>query len=177
MNIVNEILPGAYLISLTQSQDYRGEFIKTFQTSFFEKNQIDFELKEEFFSISRKNVIRGMHYQAPPHDHAKIVYCIAGAIQDVILDLRVGSSYGKHATVRLDSNEKNILYIPKGMAHGFCSLDENSIVVYKTNSEYAESHDFGIFWNSFGYDWKVSNPLLSKRDEAHIPFNEFESPF
>jgi dTDP-4-dehydrorhamnose 3,5-epimerase len=177
MKIIDEPMPGVCLFSVAQSEDDRGRFVKTFEDLKFKKEKISFKLKEEFFSVSKKNVIRGMHFQVPPHDHAKIIYCISGSIIDVVLDLRVGPYYGRYAEFKLDSQQNLMLYVPRGLAHGFCSLEDNSTVVYKTDFEYIPTSDLGVRWNSFGYDWKIDNPILSNRDRQHINFKEFVSPF
>lgn len=183
MHKIREILPGAWLIQLKRFEDARGAFVKTYAKSVLEdmfagmgQNGLP-EFQEEFYSISNQNVVRGMHFQLPPHAHAKIVYCATGAIKDVLLDLRKGEGYGRHAAVTLDANVPQLLFIPEGMAHGFMSLVDGSLMLYKTSTEHAASHDAGIHYASFGYDWQCAAPILSERDQRHPTLAEFNSPF
>lgn len=171
-------LSGAYVLTLPAFEDRRGRFIKSFQQSLWEKEGIRFELKESYFSFSAQHVIRGMHFQTPPHHHAKIVFCPAGAIIDVIVDLRKGSiTYGQYAAVELSGHNHKAIYIPEGFAHGFLSLQDDSITYYLVSSEYSPAHDTGILYNSFGYNWAVDQPILSERDLSFPDLASFQSPF
>ncbi|TWU63392.1 dTDP-4-dehydrorhamnose 3,5-epimerase [Crateriforma conspicua] len=173
-------LPGVYLIDGFQHVDQRGEFVKTFHHPLFEQRGLSFKVREEFFSISGKHVLRGMHFQLPPHDHHKLVYCIAGRVLDVVLDLRMGSEhYGKHLSVELSGKRRQMLWIPKGLAHGFLSLAEDSCLIYKTDREHHPESDAGIRWDSFGMSWPCdeSSVSLSPRDQMHPTLDEFSSPF
>lgn len=177
MEKITELLPQTWLLELNPVKDLRGTFVKTLSKSLLDKIGYQFELREEYFSISSKNVIRGMHFQLPPYDHIKIVYCVLGSVLDVLLDLRAGPSHGKHRSVILDSSAPSLLVIPKGVAHGFKSLTDDSLMIYKTSSEYAPEYDAGILWNSFNFDWGVAKPILSDRDMTHPSFQDFQSPF
>lgn len=167
---------GLKQIILDKFHDDRGCFIKTFNS---EIKHIcnDFFLVEEFFSISKKNVIRGMHFQIPPFDHNKLVTCINGSFLDVVVDIKKSRDFGKFYEFDMNSQFPSILMIGKGYAHGFLSKEDNSIMSYMVDSEYMSSHDKGIKWNSFDYDWKVSDPIISFRDNNFIDLNSFESPF
>ena len=121
-----------------------------------------------------------MHFQIPPHDHAKVVYVVSGKILDVILDLRKESStYGQYFSVQLSAVDPSFLYIPSGMAHGFLSLEDNSKVLYMQTTTYSSECDKGILWNSFGVKWPLlaQDAIISQRDLAHPPFADFTSPF
>ena len=177
MHLLEELLPNTWLIGPKTADDLRGRFAKVFQASFFERHGLPFEIKEEFFSVSRANVVRGMHFQLPPHDHAKIVYCAAGRVEDVLVDLRAGPGYGKKAAVELSARRLFAIYIPSGVAHGFAAREDGSLVVYKTSAEHAPDHDAGILWSSFGHNWGVSEPIVSDRDARHPPLSAFNSPF
>lgn len=171
-------LPQAQLISLPSFNDARGNFTKTFHQGMFQEHGINFELKESYFSISKKDVIRGIHFQTPPHEHAKIVFCPKGAILDVIVDIRKESPfYGKYYAAELNETNHQAYYIPEGFAHGFMALTEGAITYYLVSSMYSQPHDTGIRYDSIGYDWGIKNPLLSERDLSFISFKEFESPF
>lgn len=178
MQFEHEILPGAWVVRLKRFADARGTFVKTYARSVFGAHAAGrFEMAEEFYSLSQRDVVRGMHFQLPPHDHAKLVYCAAGAVEDVLLDLRRGLGYGCVATVTLDAEAPTLVFIPSGVAHGFRSLVDASLMVYKTSTEHAPSHDAGIRWDSFGFDWRCDAPVLSERDRAHPPLAAFASPF
>lgn len=171
-------LEGAVLLRPKGFQDSRGEFIKTFHKEYYKKLGLVFDLKEEFFSISERNVLRGMHFQVPPYDHNKVVYCVQGKVLDIIVDLRRNSkTYGQSCDIELSAQNRLILFIPKGFAHGFLSLEDGTIMVYKSDCVYAPDHDTGIHWNSFGFDWPCRNPVVSKRDDLFQALTEFESPF
>jgi dTDP-4-dehydrorhamnose 3,5-epimerase/CDP-3, 6-dideoxy-D-glycero-D-glycero-4-hexulose-5-epimerase len=177
MSFAEELLQGTWLHRLHRFTDRRGTFVKTFSRTAFEDAGIDFDLKEEFYSTSNKDVIRGMHFQLPPFDHVKLVYCASGAVQDVLLDLRRGPGFGRFTSVALRADEPSVLVIAKGIAHGFRSLTDNSLMVYKTSSEYVPSHDAGVRWDSFGFDWGCGTPVLSERDAQHPTLTQFTSPF
>ncbi len=171
-------LADAQLITMPAFHDFRGSFIKTFQHSILQDAGIDFELKESYFSVSGKDVIRGMHFQLPPFEHSKIVYCPQGAILDVIIDLRKGSpTYGSSFDVELTDSNHRAVYIPIGFAHGFKSLVEDSMTYYLVTSEYTRDHDTGIRFDSVGYDWGCANPVISDRDLSFPALESFDSPF
>ncbi len=171
-------LAQAKIITLPSFGDVRGSFTKTFQDTVWKEQGIDFVLKESYFSVSKKNVIRGMHFQLPPHHHAKIVFCPKGAILDVIIDLRKKSpTYGHYFTAELSEQNHKAYYIPEGFAHGFKSLTEDAITYYLVSSEYSKEQDTGIRYDSFGYDWQVERPILSERDLSFKMLPEWVSPF
>ena len=115
---------------------------------------------------------------APPSDHAKLVYCIRGQVLDAVVDLRRGSpTFGRHATFDLCAEKANALYLPPGLAHGFCTMSETATVVYKVTTEYAPEHDGGILWNSAGIGWTEASPVLSGRDLGFPPLENFQTPF
>jgi len=119
-----------------------------------------------------------MHFQVPPHAHSKLVYCVHGAVHDVVLDLRKDSpTFGQSAGMELSAENRHIVLIPVGFAHGFRSLTAGSCMIYKTDAVYAPDHDTGIRWDSFGYAWGIEAPLLSERDAAFAAFHDFTSPF
>jgi dTDP-4-dehydrorhamnose 3,5-epimerase len=177
MKITELEVKGVYYIENIEFFDNRGEFVKVFNDDFFKRNEINFSPKEIFYSISHKNVIRGMHFQIPPFEHAKLIYVTAGKIIDVILDIRKKSAtFGKAISVNLEAN-KNSIFIPVGCAHGFQSLEDNSVVVYNQTSTYSKEHDGGILWNSFRLDWGIDNPIISERDKSFPVLQDYDSPF
>src|SRR6185312_8924314 len=158
-------LKDAQIITLPAPTDNRGLFVKTFHDTTLKAAGINFELKESYFSISKKDVIRGMHFQTPPHHHSKIVFCPQGAILDVIVDLRKASAtYGQYFAHELSAANHKAYYIPEGFAHGFKSLTDDAITYYLVSSEYSQQHDTGILYNSIGYDWGLKTPVISERD-------------
>lgn len=177
MHTSGEPLAGVKVISLNCFEDLRGSFVKTFSHSLLNASGLIFDFHEEFYSFSKKGVIRGMHFQLPPHDHDKIVYCPLGGVLDVLLDLRRGPDQGRVVSIILDSATPRLLYIPRGIAHGFKSLVDNSLMIYKTSSEYAPSHDAGIRWDSIDFDWQISAPIVSTRDAGHPALSDIKSPF
>lgn len=177
MEFAREILPGTWHVTLKRFGDLRGSFVKTYLSSAFEEKGLSFLPREEFYSFSHRDVIRGMHFQLPPHDHVKLVYCPMGAVLDVLVDLRSGLGQGRVASVQLCGDEPSLLMIPKGIAHGFRALSDNSLMVYKTSTEHSPSHDAGVRWDSIGFDWGVDAPVVSARDAAHAALADFASPF
>lgn len=178
MDLVSTILEGCYLVSPFIANDERGAFVKTFHREHFSALGLPTDWREEYYSRSRRGVIRGMHFQTPPYDHEKLVYCIQGRVLDVVVDLRKDApSYGKYFAIELDAECGHGLIIPKGMAHGFLALTENVLMSYKVTSVYAPENDAGIRWDSFGIDWGVDQPIVSARDRTHPKLEDFESPF
>jgi len=160
------------------SNDVRGSFVKIFSRESFLKHSLVTQWQEEYYSISRQGVLRGLHFQLPPHDHEKLVYCTDGGVWDVVVDLRVGSpTYGKHEIIELAADKANMIYIPRGLAHGFYVTTKSATMHYKVATQYAPSHDTGILWNSVGVDWPDAHPVLSSRDKSFSAFDDFISPF
>lgn len=171
-------IPGVLLIKRKGNEDLRGNFFKPYSKVELAENNISFNVAEVFYSTSRVNVIRGMHFQAPPYQQAKLVSVTTGKITDVILDIRKGSPfYGKSISVDLKQNDGKILYIPSGFAHGFISRHEESTVLYIVDREYSPVMESGIRYDSFGFEWKSNNPILSSRDINFRPLDSFQSPF
>jgi dTDP-4-dehydrorhamnose 3,5-epimerase len=118
-----------------------------------------------------------MHFQLPPNAHSKIVYCTAGTILDVALDLRAGSpTYAQHISLEISADKGNMLYLPEGFAHGFYSVTE-ATVAYNVGTVYNPESDAGILWSSIGMDWPNANPDLSDRDTTFPSLSDFQSPF
>ena len=175
---VDNLVNGAKVLTLPSSNDARGSFVKSFHETTLKKHNIDFVLRESYFSFSKKDVIRGMHFQLPPFDHNKIVFCPVGAILDVMVDLRKNSpTYRQYFAYELSAANHQALYIPEGFAHGFKSLTEDAMTYYLVSSEYNKQHDTGIRYDSIGFDWGVQQPLLSDRDLSFGTLDDFDSPF
>jgi dTDP-4-dehydrorhamnose 3,5-epimerase/CDP-3, 6-dideoxy-D-glycero-D-glycero-4-hexulose-5-epimerase len=178
MNLIQTPFSDLYLLQPNIINDSRGQFIKTFNKEFFLQIGLDITIKESYYSISHLNVIRGMHFQTPPHEHTKLVYVSHGKITDVVLDIRKNSpTYGKFFDIELSAQNGMIIVIPTGFAHGFKSIEADTIVHYMQTTSYAPKHDCGLHHDSFGYDWKTENPILSERDHSFQSFDEFKTPF
>lgn len=160
---------------LEKFTDQRGSFLKIFSKDFLLKNfGFDFKVEEFFYSISREKVIRGMHFQKKPYEQAKIIYVSKGSITDVLLDLRKDSeTYLHYESVKLNSETDMFLYIPRGIAHGFLTNEENSIVNYLVDNIYFDKNEDGILWNSFGYNWNINDPIISDRDRSFQTLDEY----
>ena len=180
MNIEPTALEGVYIITNFVAQDERGAFVKTFNKQNFQDRSLNFEIRESYFSISQKNVIRGMHFQLPPSDHEKLVYVPVGSIVDVVVDLRKKSpTYKQFIFVELSAANRKSIFIPKGLAHGFKSMEDNTITVYNVATEYDAKSDQGIHYNSFGFDWQTNEVILSARDKEFMTLDRFcdNNPF
>lgn len=158
--------------------DDRGFFSETYNQEKFVESDIDINFVQDNHSLSMdKGVIRGLHFQIDPYAQDKLVRVIQGSILDVAVDLRQGSSsYGKHVTAIISSEEWNQILVPVGFAHGFCTLEENTEVVYKVSNLYSPDHDKGLRWNdpTLKIDWPVSadQAILSEKDLQQPFFNE-----
>lgn len=182
-NTIIEIQPlplaGAYEITLSPIEDARGYFVTTYRAELFQQHDMVTDWVQENQSLSRqKDTVRGLHFQYPPHNETKLVRVIAGVALDVMVDLRKESpTYGQWAAVELSGN--NMVYIPKGFAHGFCTLTTDVLVAYKVDAYYAPDAQGGLRWNdpTLAIEWPCDNPLLSEKDR-NLPFlADFESPF
>jgi len=164
-------LRGCLAISPFSIEDARGEFVKHMDAKTL--RSLGFKASDIFYSVNRKNTVRGLHYQLPK-PQAKIVFCPHGRIYDVAVDIRKGSpTFGKYASVELSSENKRAIYIPAGFAHGFACLEEGSVVMYLADGEYRKDCDLGIRFDDpdIGIDWPVDKrrALLSERDSG-FPF-------
>lgn len=166
------------LLDMPCFSDARGKFVKTFNDTTFKERGIEFTTKESYFSVSAADVIRGMHFHVPPHDHAKIVFCPYGAILDVLVDLRKESdTYGQLHSAVLSAANHRAFFVPSGFAHGFRSLEDQSVTYYLVSGEYVAAADGGIAFDSIGFDWDCARPILSGRDTQFPALRDFKSPF
>jgi dTDP-4-dehydrorhamnose 3,5-epimerase len=166
---------GAFVVELEPINDERGFFARSWAASDFRSRSLDPELVQISVSFNvRAGTIRGMHYQLAPHDETKLVRCTSGAIFDVVLDLRPGSStFKRFASVDLTSDNRKAIYIPRGCAHGFQTLEDHSEVLYQISAEYAPEAARGVRWNdlAFGIAWPLTPTCIADRDQA---FPDFE---
>jgi len=178
LHITETEFGGVYLIENPLHSDSRGTFFKPFDQKAISSRIGKFEVMELYYSTNRKHVVRGMHFQSPPMAHSKLVWVSHGSILDVVLDLRAGSkTYGKWFERIIRAYDGCALLIKDGFAHGFLSLEEDSIVNYAQTTGYDQKYDKGVKFDSFGYIWPVSNPIVSDRDKLFPSFDEYETEF
>ena len=156
--------------------DNRGFFMETYKKSDFYANGIEVEFNQDNHSKSAKGVLRGLHYQAAPYGQAKIVRCGRGRIYDVAVDIRPSSAtFGQYVKVELSEENKHMLYIPVGFAHGFVALSDEVELLYKASGEYNPQADRGVLWNDkdINIDWEIDfEPLLSDKDKVQPKLSE-----
>ncbi len=175
---VDTPIPGCVELRPPVARDRRGSLAKPFQQTLFRELGLDLEIRELFHSRSHQGVLRGLHFQLPPSDVAKLVYCVAGRAFDAVVDLRAGSpTQGRHHALELSADSDNAVFVPRGCAHGFVALEEPTTVAYAYDGEFDPECDSGIRWDSAGIDWPVDEPILSDRDAGLVPMSSFDSPF
>lgn len=181
MEIKEQKIKGVYEIALSPLGDHRGFFMRTYDNEIFKKNGLDrFWVQENHSSSRCKGVIRGLHFQLPPFSETKMVRCISGAILDVFVDLREGSdTFGEWGSIELSAENKKMVYIPRGFAHGFCTLTEQSEVVYKVDNFYAPENERGLLWNDpeININWPVSEVILSEKDKTNMTLSAFKKEY
>lgn len=170
-------LEGLFEIILNPHIDERGFFMRTYDIDEFKKYGLQREWIQESHSLSdRKGIIRGLHFQAEPFSETKLVRCIRGEIFDVAVDLRKGSkTFGKWVGIKLSEENMKMVFIPRGFAHGFCTLTDVSEVLYKMDNYYSREHGRGLFWNDpdIAIDWPVKDPILSLKDRSNMTLKDF----
>lgn len=174
MIFVPTALPGAFVIELEKLEDERGFFARTWCAREFEAHGLNPRLVQCNTSFNRrKGTLRGMHWQAAPFEEAKLVRCTAGAIHDVVLDLRPGSpAYLKHLVVELSAADRRMLYVPEGCAHGFQTLADDTEVFYQMTEFHSPEHARGVRWDdpAFGLPWPAVERTMSDRDRGYPDF-------
>lgn len=176
MDVIETLIPDVKLIRMRRHIDERGFFSETYSTRSLAAAGISTEFVQDNHSLSASaGTVRGLHFQIPPHAQAKLVRVVRGAVLDVAVDLRIGSpTFGRHVAATLSAAEWNMLFIPEGFAHGFCTLQPDTEVVYKASRHYEPTHDRGIAWDdpALGIDWPVSpsRAVVSAKDRALPPF-------
>lgn len=177
MEIKERKLKGVFEITLSPHKDARGFFMRTFDEELFSKHGINYNWKQENHSYSnRKGIIRGLHFQMPPFRETKFVRCITGAVCDVFVDLREGSpTFGMWDSIELSAENRKMVVVPRGFAHGFCTLTEESEVLYKVDNYYSPQHEKGIIWNDpdLAIEWPVTEPILSEKDMNNITLKQY----
>ena len=178
MRIRRTRIPGCLDIELKVFRDHRGSFVKHFHAAELSQAGIGTAFAEEYHTYSHRGVLRGMHFQIPPMEYAKIVCCISGEVLDAVVDLRVGSPmYGKCELFPLNGGNPRLIYLPPGLAHGFYVTGDHALMLYQVTRPYSPVHDTGIVWNSAEIPWPSMDPILSERDRSFPPLSGFASPF
>ncbi len=177
-DVIETVLPGVRLLRPVVRGDARGRFVKIMHRDFFTAHGMSADYAEQYYSVSAQGVVRGLHFQLPPHHHHKLVACLSGEVRDVVLDLRRASAtYGRHVTLELSGARGECVYIPSGCAHGFAVRAGPALLLYDVGSIHAPSHDSGLRWDSAGIDWGVAAPVVSESDAALPALRDFVSPF
>lgn len=182
MEVIKTDIEGVVLIEPRVFTDPRGYFFESFSQREFEQKVRKVNFVQDNESMSSYGVMRGLHFQRPPYTQSKLVRCVKGCVLDVAVDIRKGSpTYGQHVAVELSQENKRMLFIPRGFAHGFSVLSETAVFQYKCDNFYTPSADGGvsIVDDSLGIDWKIDmdKAILSQKDTLHPQLADFDSPF
>jgi dTDP-4-dehydrorhamnose 3,5-epimerase len=180
MNIIETKLPGLLIIEPKVFGDERGYFFESYNKEAFNLAGLEEEFVQDNESFSGKGVLRGLHFQNPPFEQGKLLRVGSGAAIDVSVDIRKNSpTYGKWEAIEISAENKRMLWIPPGFAHGFVGLSENTLFLYKCTNVYHKESENSIIWNdpNLNIDWGVENPLISDKDREAPSFNQLVSPF
>ncbi|NBI28713.1 dTDP-4-dehydrorhamnose 3,5-epimerase [Chengkuizengella marina] len=181
MKFLKTKLPGVFIIEPQFFEDHRGFFMESYNKHIFDEAGLSFNFVQDNHSCSKEaGVIRGLHYQLNPNAQTKLVRVATGAVLDVVVDIRKGSpTFSQWIGVILSEHNKRQLFIPKGFAHGFCTLTTDTNLLYKVDEGYCPENDRGIAWNDpdIGIEWPVSSPILSTKDEKHPLLKNTENNF
>lgn len=180
MEVVETGLNGLLLLKPKVFEDARGYFFESYNSNLFKSVGVEADFVQDNQSLSQKGVLRGLHFQNNPHAQGKLVRVITGSVFDVAVDIRKNSpTYGKWFGAELTEANKWMMYIPVGFAHGFATLQNNTIFSYKCTNFYNKASEGCVLWNDkdLAIDWRLTDPLLSEKDLNGTPFKEFDSQF
>ena len=180
MNITKTDIQGLIIIEPQIFKDSRGCFFESWNAKKFKQLGINEDFVQDNQSVSSKGVLRGLHFQNPPYAQAKLVRVTKGSVLDVAVDLRKNSpTYGMHVSVILSEQNNKSFFIPKGFAHGFLSLEDNTVFNYKCSDYYNKESEGSLLWNDedLKIDWKIDNPLISEKDLQADLFKNFKTKF
>lgn len=180
MEIIKTSIEGLLIIKPDVFKDERGYFFESYNKERFLKHGLDMTFVQDNESKSGKGVLRGLHFQKPPYAQGKLVRVVKGSVLDVAVDIRKGSpTYGKWEATVLSEENKEMFWIPEGFAHGFVTLEENTVFTYKCTNVYNKESEGSLRWNDpdINIDWNIDNPILSEKDKISPLFKEFETPF
>ena len=173
-------IPQVLLIEAQSFPDERGFFMESFKESSLVNFGINTKFVQDNYSRSKKDVLRGLHYQKNPKAQAKLIIALRGEIFDVVVDIRKNSpTYGKWVGEILSEKNHKILYVPEGFAHGFCVLSDEADVLYKVNNEYSPEHEKGIIWNDpqINISWPIEQPILHEKDHQLPRLKDVDNNF
>lgn len=180
MQVIPTDFEGLFIVQPKCFEDARGYFFESYNENEFKKSGLNLNFVQDNQSLSQKGVLRGMHFQNPPHAQGKLVRVIKGAVLDVVIDIRKKSTtFGKSFAIELNEQNKTMLYIPEGFAHGFLTLEDNTIFFYKCTNFYNKASEDCILWNdpALNINWGISNPLVSEKDSLAKPLSEINILF
>ncbi len=180
MEIIKTNIEGLIILQPKIWKDDRGYFFESFRQDIFSKLNIDVNFVQDNQSLSQKGTIRGLHYQSAPFEQGKLVRVVQGKVLDVALDVRKNSpTYGQHFAIELSAENQTQFFIPPGFAHGFSTLEDNTIFCYKCTNYYSKANEGGVRFDdpALGIDWKVEGLFVSDKDRELPVFAEFVSPF
>lgn len=180
MEVIETKIKDLLIIKPKVFADARGYFFESYNEGVFKQNGIQVNFIQDNQSLSNAGVLRGLHFQAPPFDQGKLVRVITGAVLDVAVDIRKNSpTYGEYVTIELTDENKTMFYIPPGFAHGFLTLNDNTIFSYKCTNLYNKNSEGTVLWNDtdLKINWNIADPILSEKDLLGTPFKNFISPF
>ena len=180
MEIIKTPLEGLLIIKPDVFEDERGYFFESFNYGKFHKLGLDLKFLQDNESKSKKGVLRGLHFQAPPFAQGKLVRVMRGSVLDVAVDIRKNSpTYGKWESIVLSGQNKWMYWIPEGFAHGFVTLEDDTIFFYKCTNIYNKESEGSILWNDpdLNINWGIQDPVISGKDKISPEFRDFTSPF
>jgi len=180
MEVIETELNGLFVLKPKVFEDERGYFYESYNQNLFKQAGINFDFVQDNQSLSQKGVLRGLHFQNPPHAQGKLVRVITGSVYDVAVDIRKDSkTYGKWFGLELTEKNKWMMFVPPGFAHGFLTLENNTIFSYKCTNFYNKASEDCLLWNDkdLNIDWNFDKPLLSAKDLEGKPFKGFFSRF
>lgn len=176
MEVIEEALDGVLLLKPRIFNDERGYFFESYNKHALEKVGVKLDFVQDNQSLSQKNVLRGLHFQVEPFAQGKLIRCITGAVLDVVVDIRRDSPhYGKYYKTIISAKNQHTLWIPPGFAHGFLTLEDNTIFSYKCTEFYNKNSERSILWNDndINIDWEVNQPIISEKDKEGITLSEY----
>lgn len=180
MEIIKTPIEGLLVLQPKVWHDERGYFFESFRSDVFEKLNIDVNFVQDNQSLSQRGTIRGLHFQKAPYEQGKLVRVVQGRVLDVALDIRKNSpTYGQYYAIELSAENQTQFYIPPGFAHGFSTLEDNTIFCYKCTNYYHKASEGGVLFNdpALGIDWKVEGLFVSDKDKELPTLADFVSPF
>jgi dTDP-4-dehydrorhamnose 3,5-epimerase len=180
MEVIQTPIDGLLVVKPKVFEDQRGYFYESWNKDNFSSIGIGTEFVQDNQSLSQKGVLRGLHFQNRPHAQAKLVRAVLGAILDVAVDIRKDSAtYGKHFAIELNASNKLMLFIPEGFAHGFLTLQDQTVFSYKCSHLYHKGSEDCLLWNDpdLAINWNTANPVLSDKDRQGKPFRAYSSLF